>query len=102
MPGPLDGIRVVELSSEFGAYAGKLLADMGARVILVEPPDGDATRAYPPFVQDTPDPERSLWFWHYNRVPTATGCSFCSMTPTSSSTPNLRPGWKDSDSTMTT
>jgi benzylsuccinate CoA-transferase BbsE subunit len=66
MPGALDGIRVVELSSEFGAYAGKLLADMGATVILVEPPDGDATRQYPPFVEDTPDPDRSLWFWHYN------------------------------------
>jgi benzylsuccinate CoA-transferase BbsE subunit len=66
MPGPLDGIRVVELSSEFGAYAGKLLADMGARVILVEPPGGDATREYPPFVEDTPDPDSSLWFWHYN------------------------------------
>ncbi len=66
MPGPLDGIRVVELSSEFGAYAGKLLGDLGARVILVEPPDGDTTRQYPPFVQDTPDAERSLWFWQYN------------------------------------
>lgn len=66
MPGPLDGIRVVELSSQFGAYAGKLLADMGARVILVEPLDGDATREFPPFVEDNPDPERSLWFWHYN------------------------------------
>src|ERR1700761_9128072 len=66
MPGPFDGIRVVELSSEFGAYAGKLLADLGARVTLVEPPGGDTTREYPPFVGDVPDPERSLWFWHYN------------------------------------
>jgi benzylsuccinate CoA-transferase BbsE subunit len=66
MPGPLDGVRVVELSSEFGAYAGKLLGDLGADVVLVEPPDGDRTREYPPFVQDTPDPERSLWFWQYN------------------------------------
>ena len=37
----LQGIRVVELASERVAWAGKLLADMGADVILVEPPGGD-------------------------------------------------------------
>jgi crotonobetainyl-CoA:carnitine CoA-transferase CaiB-like acyl-CoA transferase len=64
--GPLAGLRVVELASEFGAYAGKLLADMGAEVILVEPPGGHRTRTYGPFVDDIAGPERSLWFWHYN------------------------------------
>jgi len=65
-PGPLAGIRVVELASELGAYAGKLLADMGADVIVVEPPGGHPTRAYGPFVDDRPGPERSLWWWAYN------------------------------------
>ena len=39
-PGPLDGVRVVELASEHGALAGKILADLGAEVIVVEPPGG--------------------------------------------------------------
>jgi len=66
MSGVLDGIRVVELSHERCAFAGKLLADMGADVIVVEPPEGSALRRWGPFVDDTPDPERSLAWWHYN------------------------------------
>ena len=62
----LTGVRVIELADEKVAFAGKLMADMGADVILVEPPGGDATRHYPPFLDDVPDPEQSLYFWHYN------------------------------------
>ena len=62
----LEGIRVIELTSELGGFAGKLLADMGADVIVVEPPEGAPTRQFPPFVDDTPNPERSLYWWHYN------------------------------------
>ena len=65
-PGALEGLRVVELCDELGMFAGKLLADMGAEVVKVEPPEGDRTRMYPPFVDDEPGPERSLYFWHYN------------------------------------
>jgi crotonobetainyl-CoA:carnitine CoA-transferase CaiB-like acyl-CoA transferase len=65
-PGPLAGLRVVELASEHAAYCGKLLADLGAEVVLVEPPGGHHTRTYEPFVDDIPDRERSLWFWHHN------------------------------------
>ncbi len=64
--GPLLGIRVVELASEIAGWAGKLLGDMGADVILVEPPGGHPTRGYGPFVDDDPNPDRSLWFWNYN------------------------------------
>ncbi len=64
--GPLAGVRVVELCDESGAFAGKLLADLGADVIKIEPPDGDPTRTYPPFLDDVPGAERSLYFWHYN------------------------------------
>jgi crotonobetainyl-CoA:carnitine CoA-transferase CaiB-like acyl-CoA transferase len=60
----LGGVRVVEIASELGALAGKLLADMGADVILVEPPEGDPARAYPPFLADEAGPERSLFWWH--------------------------------------
>jgi len=62
----LAGIRVVELAHERGAFAGKLLADMGADVVVVEPPGGAAMRRHEPFVDDVPDPERSLTWWHYN------------------------------------
>ena len=61
----LAGIRVVELAHERGALAGKLLADMGADVVLVEPVEGAAQRDHAPFVDDVPDRERSLSFWHY-------------------------------------
>ena len=64
--GALHGLRIIELSDEKGVWAGKLLADMGADVIRIEPPAGDPTRHYPPFVDDEPHPERSLYFWHYN------------------------------------
>ena len=62
----LEGIRVVELSHDSTAFAGKLLADMGADVILIEPPEGAAARGYPPFVDDQADSERSLHWWHFN------------------------------------
>ena len=65
-PGPLEGLRVVELASEYAAFCGRLLADYGAEVILVEPPGGAPQRHYGPFVDDAPDPERSLYWWHYN------------------------------------
>ena len=64
--GALHGVRVVELASEPIAWAGKLLADMGADVILVEPPGGDPSRNYPPFLADEPGPDRSLYWWHYH------------------------------------
>ncbi len=66
MSGPLTGLTVVELCDELGEWAGKLVADMGATVIKVEPPGGVRTRGYEPFVEDVPGPARSLWFWHYN------------------------------------
>ncbi|MDH4146177.1 MAG: CoA transferase, partial [Acidimicrobiia bacterium] len=64
--GPFRDIRVVEFAHERCAWAGKLLADQGAEVIVVEPPGGAAQRCYGPFAGDDPDPERSLWWWHYN------------------------------------
>ncbi|MFV0534119.1 MAG: CaiB/BaiF CoA transferase family protein [Cumulibacter sp.] len=62
----LRGLRVLEVANELGEYAGKLLAGLGADVVKVEPISGEETRAYGPFYQDDPDPNRSLYFWHYN------------------------------------
>lgn len=64
--GPLAGLRVVELGGPNGQYCGKLLADMGADVLKVEPPGGDPARRVGPFVDDVPNPNRSLFFWAYN------------------------------------
>src|SRR5258707_2201255 len=53
MRNPLAGMRVMELASFIaGPLAGRLLADMGADVIKVEPPQGDMGRATPPIRND--------------------------------------------------
>ena len=62
----LEGRRVLELADEKGVYCGKLLADMGADVIKIERPGGDATRWMPPFWRDMPDPNGSLFFLYMN------------------------------------
>jgi crotonobetainyl-CoA:carnitine CoA-transferase CaiB-like acyl-CoA transferase len=66
-PGPLMGVRVVEIGDEQVDYAGLLCAGLGAEVIKVEPPQGSPGRTFGPFYQDRPDPEGSLYFWAYNR-----------------------------------
>lgn len=65
-PGPLAGLRVLELTDEKGQFCGKLMADLGADVMKIEPPGGQSTRRVGPFFNDIPHPERSLSFWHYN------------------------------------
>ncbi len=64
--GAFSGIRVLEIADEKGQWCGKLMGDMGADVIKIEPPRGESTRDSGPFYQDIEDRERSLYFWHYN------------------------------------
>ena len=70
MPGPLDGVLVVDLTRALaGPHAGMMLGDLGARVIKVETPgSGDDSRGWgPPFV-GTPDGGReSTYFFSANR-----------------------------------
>ena len=66
MPAALEGLRVLDLSGAMGNYAGKLFADMGAAVILVEPPGGTELRREPPFIDDVPGLDRSLNFAYQN------------------------------------
>jgi len=67
-PGMLEGLRVIEIADERAEYTGLLLAGLGAEVIKIEPPEGSATRRIGPFLEDKPGPDRSLYFWHYNRA----------------------------------
>ena len=63
MPGPLDGVKVVEFTEIIaGPFAGMLLSDMGAEVIKVEPPWGDPWRGTQPFTATESRP-----FIAYNR-----------------------------------
>jgi len=64
--GALAGITVIEIGDEQGEHCGRILAGLGAEVIRVEPPGGEATRLNGPFYHDALDPDRSLYFWHYN------------------------------------
>lgn len=63
----LEGLRVLEFDKAGETqFAGKILADMGADVIKVEPIGGVAARRVPPFFRDVEDANASLYFWHYN------------------------------------
>lgn len=51
--GPLGGLRVIEAAGWNGVLAGRLLAEAGADVVRVVPPDGDPLDAEPPFFGDS-------------------------------------------------
>lgn len=59
----LEQVKVVEVSHPATMLAGQILAELGADVIVVEPPGGGAGRRLPPFLDDRPGIERSL-AWH--------------------------------------
>src|SRR6266540_2009942 len=64
--GALSGLRVLDLTGRTGGYCGLLLANLGAEVILIEPPAGDPMRREGPFKDDHSDPEQSLSFAAYH------------------------------------
>ena len=66
MSGVYEGLTVVELADRRNQWAGKILADGGARVIQVEPIEGSPGRWCGPFVDDKADPDRCLDYWWYN------------------------------------
>ena len=53
----LTGLRVVDLTDETGHLAGRILADLGAEVLKIEPPGGDAARRLGPFIGGEPHPD---------------------------------------------
>lgn len=66
MSGVYEGLTVVELTDRRNQWAGKLLADGGARVIQIEPIQGSPGRWCGPFVDDKIDPDCCLDYWWYN------------------------------------
>jgi len=68
VPGPLTGLKVIEIGEMVSApYAAKLMADVGAEVIKVEQPEvGDPARRRGPFPRNEPHPEKSGLFLYLN------------------------------------
>ena len=96
-PGMLAGLRVIEIADERAEYAGLLLAGLGAEVIKIEPPEGNATRRIGPFLDDQPGSSArcssGTTTATRNRScsicasrPRASNCCACSAAPTSCST----------------
>ena len=68
MTAPLAPYRVLDLTTADGWLCGKLLADLGADVVKVEPPGGDPGRRLGPFARSRDgDPEANLAWWFANR-----------------------------------
>jgi crotonobetainyl-CoA:carnitine CoA-transferase CaiB-like acyl-CoA transferase len=67
MSGILAPYRVLDLTNERGLLCGQILGDLGADVVQVEPPGGSSARRLGPFLADEPGPDRSLYWWAYNR-----------------------------------
>ena len=55
---PLEGVRVLDLAGGAGALSTRILADLGAEVVMLEPPSGAGIRALAPFLDDRPGAER--------------------------------------------
>lgn len=64
--GILSPYRVLDLADEKGLLCGKILGDLGADVIKIETPGGDAARKLGPFYHNEPDPEKSLFWFALN------------------------------------
>src|SRR3989442_1305547 len=64
-PGALEGMRVLDVAEPLGAFVGRILGDLGADVIKIEPPGGDPGRHLSPFLTTGQEP-LSLPFVHAN------------------------------------
>jgi crotonobetainyl-CoA:carnitine CoA-transferase CaiB-like acyl-CoA transferase len=61
----LSPYRVLDLTDERGLLCGKMLADLGADVLQIEPPAGNSARRIAPFHRDEPGLDRSFFWWAY-------------------------------------
>ena len=63
---PLSGFRIIEVAGQPGVFAGRLLADLGAEVVRIEPPDGGRLRSLGPFLDDQPGVEAGFQHQAFN------------------------------------
>src|SRR5439155_1003867 len=75
----LGGCRVLDLADQSGAVCGRILADLGADVVKVEPPGGEPDRLQPPFVGDVENAERSIPWIAANVNKRSVTCDFGSV-----------------------
>ena len=102
-PIALDGVKVLDLTDIKGQFCGKLMASLGAEVIKIEKPGGDAERMLPPFADNVPGPENSLCLGTRTRRASLSisrarkarrSSRSSSRTPTLSSSPSRLAIWK--------
>ena len=86
--GALSGLRILDFTSRSAGYCGLLLANLGAEVMLIEPPAGDPARYEGPFKHDSAHPDGSLTFaaYHTNKKGIVIDCettegktTFCAL-----------------------
>ena len=65
-PQALQGVRVLDISGPAGFYCTKLMADMGADVVRVDPPNAAVDRYPGPFYGGESDRDHSIYRWHYH------------------------------------
>lgn len=63
----LNGYRILDLTEGGYLLGGQICGDLGADVIKIEPPAGSPSRNIGPFYKDIPQPEKSLFWFSYNR-----------------------------------
>lgn len=59
--GALHGIRVLDVAKPLGSYVSRILGDLGADVIKIEPPQGDPSRRVALFVTRDPSCRHPCW-----------------------------------------
>lgn len=72
--GPLAGYRVVDFADEKGQLCTRVLGELGADVIKVEPREGDPARTKGPYYRNEENAELSLWWWTLNAGKRAVTC----------------------------
>ncbi|HEX6031655.1 MAG TPA: CoA transferase, partial [Tepidiformaceae bacterium] len=72
--GPLAGYRVIDLADEKGQLCARVLGELGADVIKIEPREGDPARLKGPYFRGEENPELSLWWWTLNAGKRAVTC----------------------------
>jgi len=75
----LSPYRVLDLTDERGLLCGRILADLGADVLQIEPPGGSSARRVAPFYRDDPTVDHSLFWWAYAASAISRCWNPCSM-----------------------